>query len=352
MKRDTIAFFCIRDGVNTGRYLEAAASRAGCAVERIDTLRGAGDGRGWRALIVVDPCLSSPGALRDMQCPVLGYVIDVHQQLEVRLRYARYFDYVFVAQPEYLRQFEALPHRNAHWLPLACDPQVHFVEGLPRDIDVGFVGKLGPPGSARHDTLRHVLSRFSTNDTGRAYTPAEMGAIYSRSKVVFNRSINGDVNMRFFEALASGALLVTDRIGNGLAQLGIDGEHFVSYETPEQAVDLVRHYLAHETERAAIAQRGQAHAFAHHTYDQRWRAIEGTVEAHGSAGAPARQAPPRQEALWRSQCLRLQGASLGEVGRLVGAGNWSGGLLANVAVAAARGVIRPLRRRLQSAARK
>ena len=46
-----------------------------------------------------------------------------------------------------------------------------------------------------------------------------MGRIYSESKIVLNASINGDLNMRVFEALTSGALLVTDRIENGLDTL-------------------------------------------------------------------------------------------------------------------------------------
>ncbi len=38
---------------------------------------------------------------------------------------------------------------------------------------------------------RSTFSLVSTNDYGQYYTPREMGAIYSRSKIVFNKSING-----------------------------------------------------------------------------------------------------------------------------------------------------------------
>ena len=47
--------------------------------------------------------------------------------------------------------------------------------------------------------LRAVLPQFATNDVSRSYNPQQMGEVYSRSKIVFNKSINGDLNMRFFE---------------------------------------------------------------------------------------------------------------------------------------------------------
>ncbi len=37
-----------------------------------------------------------------------------------------------------------------------------------------------------------------------------MARTYSAARTVFNRSIKNDINMRVFEALASGSLLVTN----------------------------------------------------------------------------------------------------------------------------------------------
>ena len=45
---------------------------------------------------------------------------------------------------------------------------------------------------------------------GRAYFE-EMAKIYSASRLVFNRSIKNDVNMRVFEAVACGSLLLDQR---------------------------------------------------------------------------------------------------------------------------------------------
>jgi hypothetical protein len=345
-----IGILAVSDVVTTARYFERAAAERGLEVVALTSVDPAQtQDLAW--LLAVDPFFAPPGALRHAACPTLACVIDVHQQLAPRLAYARYFDYVFAAQHDYVADFSALPHPSAHWLALGCDREVHFVPGLPRTIDVGFVGKLGHPGSDRHTTLSTVLAAFATNDWGRSYAPREMGEIYSRSKIVFNKSINGDLNMRFFEGLAAGALLVTDRIGNGLDRMGQDGVHFVTYSTIKEAIETIRYYLAHEDERAAIALAGHRHVFAHHTYAHRLDEMLAVVAAHPQARAPARSVSEARDAVWRSEHMRLGGAPVAEGLAMLAEGYLSLPLLANVAVGVARGIVRPLRQRLQRPAR-
>jgi Glycosyl transferases group 1 len=342
-----IGFIAVRDGMNTAWYLETAAEKAMGKIDRVQDPNDLAMANNLDLLIVVDPCLTSPLSLKKASCAVVGYLIDVHQGLQLRLAYARYFDHVFVAQSDYLLEFRSLGHPSVHALPLACDPNVHFVPDLVRDIDVGFVGKLGHKGSDRFVTLSRVLDQFATNDRRHSLTVKEMGAIYSRSKIVFNKSINGDLNMRFFEGLASGALLVTNRIGNGLNEIAKEGEHFVGYGTADEAIDKIEYYLSHDAEREAIGRRGQELAFSKHTMVQRIQSMIDTVQSNREARAPARDAPARVEAFWRSECLRLQGAPIGEVAAFLAQGNLSRATVASLTVAVARGVVRPLRQRLQ-----
>lgn len=234
--------------------------------------------------VFVDPLPDWPIGLEALNCRKIAYLIDVHQNLPHRLNVSKFFDAVFVAQKGYLGAFKKIGHKNVHWLPLACDPDIHCAPAPARDIDVGFVGKLGQAGTQRHSILTTVLPQFSTNDYSQFQTPSEMAKIYGRSKIVFNASINGDVNMRIFEAWASGALLVTDRIENGFGEMFQDGLNCVCYSSIKEAVEKISYYLKADAERERIAAAGHQAAIQNHTYAARWQAIyENAVGISGSA---------------------------------------------------------------------
>ena len=92
--------------------------------------------------------------------------------------------------------------------------------------------------------------------------------------MVFNRSILNDVNMRVFEAVACGSLLVTNDLAqNGLDELLRDGEHLVTYRDDDELIERVRCYLDNPDEREAIAERGMEEALARHTYRHRMERV-------------------------------------------------------------------------------
>jgi hypothetical protein len=327
---------------NTALYFERAARALGHRVTVIHDPVDVMQAGPFDLFLVVDPWLHGLRDIPGLRCPTVAIMIDVHQGLETRTLFARFFDHVFVAQRDFVERVATGRHDSVHWLPLAGDPDVHFVPSLPRDIDLGFVGKLGTPGTDRHTVLSHVLARFSTNAYDRHHTPWEMGEIYSRSKIVFNKSIGGDVNMRAFEALAAGALLVTDRIENGLDDLLTEGEHYVGYNTAEEAVAHIDHYLGDENARVRIAKAGQALLRKHHTYDARLAQILRTVQAAGDARpAPARHATPAQRRLWRAEWARRRGISAADAARLLAEGLALVGY-GDLAIGLARGARRTL----------
>lgn len=335
MKLPMLGIVSVSEEHTTARYFERAAERSGHAFIKLSNVAGADRASAQDAdmLLVVDPWMSEPDTLRGLNAPTAAVLIDVHLHLDMRVVFSRYVDHAFVAQRDYVRIFEERGHPSVSWLPLACDPEVHYVAGLPRTIDVSFVGKFGTPGSERHKVLTEVLGRFQTNDHLRYYSPKEMGETYSRSKIVFNKSIGGDINMRFFEGLASGALLVTDRIDNGLEEIGEHGKHFILYDTAEEAIDLIEYYLEHDDEREAIAARGQALAFAKHSYSVRLQTIIDTIQNSRSVQAQARVADPLTERLWRSQFMRIRGSGPAAVVRLLRSGVPTRAILANATAA-------------------
>ena len=70
-----------------------------------------------------------------------------------------------------------------------------------------------------------------------------MAEIYSQSWMVFNKSINNDINMRVFESTASGALLFTDKIiNNGWNDL-FKKKPFVIYKNENDLLNKIEFHL-------------------------------------------------------------------------------------------------------------
>jgi len=250
-------------------------------------------------LVCIDPVgILFPINLEKTNCPTAIYLIDVHQNFEQRLRLAYLFDYVFVAQKDYLLAFKQQGITNVFWLPLACDSDFHLNSSASSVelYDVGFVGNRGAGAGQRRQILDALAENFKVNDLSRKYRLEEIGLIYSQSRMVFNWSINGDVNMRIFEALCSGRLLLTNAIPNGLEDLFIDRKHLVIYRNVEELVELIKYYLAHPEEREAIAQAGQAEVLAKHTYQHRTEQILSTIFDSGEPHltAPIRSFSPQK----------------------------------------------------------
>lgn len=223
-----------------------------------------------------------------------GYLIDAHLHPELSRMQANLFDIAFVAQRDLLEDVAA-HHPNAAWLPLAA-PRA-FLD-LPRSdrYDAAFVGNV-VPGSKRERLLVATESVAKLNEWRRSYLPYEMAEVYAASRVVVNPPANGDLNMRFFEAMACGAMVVTAAIGNGQAAIAVEGRDFVTADFDRP--DAVATAVAAASDRAgtavtAAAERRRLVANGH-TYDHRVRTIVAALQV-AKREAPVRQMEDRVRA--------------------------------------------------------
>ena len=82
------------------------------------------------------------------------------------------------------------------------------------------------------------------------------------------------MNMRVFEAIACGSMLMTNNLSdNGLADLFRDGVHLATYRDGDDLLDKLAFYLERESLRERIAAAGRAEAIAKHTYAHRMETI-------------------------------------------------------------------------------
>ncbi len=225
-----------------------------------------------------------PGDSAALGIPRIAYFIDTHFALDLRIELAKHFDFTFLAQRTHIPAFVNAGIPNVAWLPLACSPELHKVDPVERTVDVAFVGAVpDDPNDRRRKLLDAVEARFPVAVVGR-YWPEEMARIYANSKIVINMSVDRDINMRVFEALASGAMLITDE-ADGLEELFDDGTHLVIYRNDNDLIGLIERYLAGNAARERIAREGRTLVYAKHTYQHRMRQMVLMVlEAAGALG--------------------------------------------------------------------
>ncbi|HEV3259212.1 MAG TPA: methyltransferase domain-containing protein [Gemmataceae bacterium] len=209
--------------------------------------------------------------------PSAWWAIDTHLNFDWCLKKVRDFDCVFAAQKDGAERLRAEGIASASWLPLACDPELHGKHHVDKECDVCFVGNVFP--GPRADLLDLIRKRFPSTFVGQRYFE-EMARTYSAARIVFNRSIKNDVNMRVFEALASGSLLVTNDIAdNGQAERFQDGIHLATYRSADELLDKIAFYLARQEVRERIAAAGRQEVLARHTYRHRMERLFQEIES-------------------------------------------------------------------------
>jgi spore maturation protein CgeB len=169
-----------------------------------------------------------------------------------------------------------------------------------RDIPVSFVGSFFPQHEERTKLLEHLCSELPMKVWGHGIdllpksSPIHdhymgkawglgMYEVLRRSRITVNHHINiaGSYanNLRLFEATGVGALLVTDWKEN-LQEMFEPRKEVIAYRNADGCVELIRDYLEHDSEREAIAARGQERTLREHTYQQRAQQLVDIIQKY------------------------------------------------------------------------
>jgi hypothetical protein len=169
--------------------------------------------------------------IESMPAVTVGFSIDQYCN-PWHMAYAAAFDLMLVAQKDYLPIFAQEQLGNElEWFPLFCNTERDKNCGLERDVPISFVGTVeGSINKQRKLFLNDFKKRHPLFVTQGDYVP-----IFNRSRVVLNQSAAGELNFRVFEAMACGAALLTEDVGNGLKDLFADGESVLLYPRGDAA---------------------------------------------------------------------------------------------------------------------
>jgi len=235
-----------------------------------------------------------PWDLTETSIPTACFQIDVYAYTRHRIRWSMLFDYAILFHPGFNEHFRQAGHPKPLTLLHAVDAETFEKSEGERDLEVGWVGRAdGPLYKTRRKVLHLLSQHFRMNEWWRPYTYEEMAKVYQRSKIVVNVGRDDylqDANLRVFEAMAAGALLIT-QLPSELILIGFEPNvHFVGYESESDLLDLVRYYLSNEKERQQIAEAGREKVLKEHTYDTRVETLLSALEQDkGQLFAPARQ---------------------------------------------------------------
>jgi hypothetical protein len=300
----SVVFLCGEDELDKERRGYARAFR------RVAPLHFVPAGADWRARLPPNPIVIInpdgrpwlPEGIEQVDAPTAVFHIDTYVTPERRMRWSAMYDSAFVFHPGYDEQFRAAGIPGARLLPHAAERDLFDRPESDRPFDVGWVGVTGRSIYGSRDRIVAALqSRFTMNDTSRRYTPEEMADIYCASKIVVNVSRDDfpqDANMRCFEAMAAGAMLITKSPSELTALAFEEGSHFIGYREPDEVSGIVAHWLEHDSDREVIARRARNLVLTEHTYDTRVATIMETIRS----GA---EAPARSWTAARVQALRL-----------------------------------------------
>ena len=162
--------------------------------------------------------------------------------------------------------FVGQPHGNREEIIQRIEAAGHEVEcwgfGWP-------AGKLDHEGMVRVFSTSRVNLNLSNSSTPPNTLRVRVGRWLGRGpKGPQPAQIKG----RNFEVPGCGGFLLTERVPE-LDRYFVPGEEVAVYDGPDDLVEQVGYWLAHDEERAAVAEAGYRRVLAEHTYDHRFEEI-------------------------------------------------------------------------------
>jgi spore maturation protein CgeB len=226
--------------------------------------------------------------LEQTHIPKIGWWVEPNPNIETLIRYARLFDLYLSYDSEIVEMLNNLQICSEYQSHVASASDFYPIPEMAKDIDVLFYGSWSPWREevlfAAYQATKNIAlfggdwlkkcTLFSQKELksilwGREIVSAELNEVMSRSKIVLaaqrlNQSTTG-LDTRAFDALASGALLLTDA-PKDLFRHFKDHEDLLVYDNSEEVPKLIQSVLAGQVEVNKIRSAGMEKVLKELTY--------------------------------------------------------------------------------------
>lgn len=167
---------------------------------------------------------------------------------------------------------------NLSWIPGFLLPDLALTPRQNVDLGVSFVGSVG----REHIWRTHLLNSLDLAGVDVNVTSAEPEkaySIYNRSLVTLNTSLNGDFNLRNFEVLQSGGLLLTDRLTQyaGMDEIFEEDKHYFAYSDARELSSQIRVLRSDPEKMFLIKQKAHRFVSEHHSLEARSRRFDALI---------------------------------------------------------------------------
>ncbi|MBM7569279.1 CgeB family protein [Paenibacillus sacheonensis] len=231
---------------------------------------------------------------------------------DITSKIAPHYDVIFTLELICVDYYKQIGCPNVHYLSLGSDPLAFRPRNPERSQrhEICFIGSAYWKRVAFFDQLTRYLAAKDTHisgiwwerlkefnllaskiELGRWMDPLETANMYNGAKIVINmhRSPDDDTfnnnsagiqaispNPRTFEISGCATLQLTD-VRDDLVSFYTPGVDIVTYASPQEMIEKIQYYLAHEEERQAIAMRGMIRTMREHTYAKRIQRMLGLL---------------------------------------------------------------------------
>lgn len=226
--------------------------------------------------------------LKQTHIPKIGWWVEPNPNMETLIRYARLFDLYLSYDSEIVEMLKNLQIRSEYQSHVASASDFYPIPEMAKDIDVLFYGSWSPWREevlfAAYQATHNIAlfgsdwikkcTLFSQKDLkrilrGREIVSADLNEVISRSKIVLatqrlNKSTTG-LDTRVFDALASGALVLTDA-PKDLFRHFKDREDLLVYDRSEDVPKLIQSVLAGQVKVDQIRSSGREKVLQDLTY--------------------------------------------------------------------------------------